>query len=127
METPQELYYTKEHEWAAVDGDTATIGITDWAQGELGDVVFVELPDIGTEVAQDAPFGTIEAVKAVSDLYAPVSGEIVEINASLEDQPELVNQSPYGDGWMVKIKLSDPGELDNLMNAEDYDKMVEGL
>ena len=126
METPKGLYYTKEHEWAAIEGDIATVGITDWAQGELGDVVFVELPEIGTEVEQNVPFGTIEAVKAVSDLYAPLSGEVVEINTSLEDQPELVNQSPYSDGWMVKIRMSDESQLKNLMSADEYVKMVEG-
>jgi len=104
MHTPQKLYYTKEHEWASVEGYIATVGITDYAQGELGDVVFVELPEIGAEVEQDLPFGTIEAVKAVADLFAPVSGEIVAVNSALQEQPELVNQSPYKDGWMVKIK-----------------------
>ena len=126
MDIPKDLYYTKEHEWASIEGDTATIGITDYAQGELGDVVFVELPDSGTEVEMDSPFGTIEAVKAVSDMYAPLSGEIVDVNRDLEDQPELVNQSPYGDGWMVKIRLSDKSELDKLLSAEEYEKLIEG-
>ena len=126
MEVPKNLYYTKEHEWIEVDNEIATIGITDYAQGELGDVVFVELPEIGDSIEVDTPFGTIEAVKAVADLYAPVSGEIVETNDNLEDSPELVNQSPYGDGWMVKIKMSDPSELDELMNDADYTKLLEG-
>ncbi|MBC8277241.1 MAG: glycine cleavage system protein GcvH [FCB group bacterium] len=126
MDTPKNLYYTNEHEWIEIHDDIATVGITDYAQGELGDVVFVELPEIGDTVELGTPFGTIEAVKAVADLYAPVSGEIVETNENLEDSPELVNQSPYIDGWMVKIKMSDPAELDTLMNDADYNKLLKG-
>ena len=127
METPQGLYYTKDHEWAKLDGDVATIGITEYAQGELGDVVFVELPAIGKKVEMGGAFGTIEAVKAVADLYAPLSGSIVAVNSALENSPELVNQSPYGDGWMVKIKISNKSEIDKLMNADQYAKMLEGI
>jgi len=126
MDTPKNLYYTNEHEWIEIHNDIATVGVTDYAQGELGDVVFVELPEIGDSFEVGAPFGTIEAVKAVADLYAPVSGEIVEMNENLEDSPELVNQSPYIDGWMVKIKMSDPAELDTLMNDADYNKLLKG-
>ncbi len=125
MDFPKDLKYSKEHEWVKVDGDTATIGITDYAQGELGDVVFVELPDSGEEFKQMDAFGTIEAVKAVSELYTPVSGEIVEINEKLEDEAGLVNQDCYGDGWMIKIKLSNPSELDDLMDADKYKELVE--
>jgi len=126
MDIPKNLYYTNEHEWIEIHNDIATVGVTDYAQGELGDVVFVELPEIGDTVEAGAPFGTIEAVKAVADLYAPVSGEIMETNDNLEDSPELVNQSPYIDGWMVKIKMSDPAELDKLMNDAEYNKLLEG-
>jgi len=127
METPQGLYYTKDHEWAKLEGDVATVGVTDYAQGELGDVVFIELPAIGKKVEMGGAFGTIEAVKAVADLYAPLSGAIVGVNNALENSPELVNQSPYGDGWMVKIKISNKSEIDQLMNAEQYAKMLEGI
>lgn len=125
MKIPDNLKYTKEHEWLKADGDTVTVGITDYAQGELGDVVFVELPAEGTEVKAMDTFGTIEAVKAVSDLYAPVSGKIVEKNKTLDDDPMTVNRDPYGDGWMVRIEISDKSELDNLLSAEDYKKQVE--
>ncbi|MBD3219193.1 MAG: glycine cleavage system protein GcvH [candidate division Zixibacteria bacterium] len=125
MDFPKDLKYSKEHEWVKVDGDTATIGITDYAQGELGDVVFVELPDSGEEFKQMDAFGTIEAVKAVSELYTPVSGEIVEINEKLEDEAGLVNQDCYGDGWMIKMKLSNTSELDDLMDADKYKELVE--
>lgn len=126
MEIPKELLYTEEHEWVLVDdiNNTATIGITDYAQGELGDIVFVELPDVNEEVKQMDPFGTIEAVKAVSDLFSPVSGVIVEVNTLLQDQPELINQDPYDKGWMIKVQLSDPGELKALMSPEDYKKHI---
>ncbi|MBN1999483.1 glycine cleavage system protein GcvH [candidate division KSB1 bacterium] len=120
MKVPEELFYTEEHEWISVDENIATIGITDYAQGELGDVVFVELPKPGTQVMQMEPFGTIEAVKAVSDLFAPVSGEIIEINEVLDHNPETVNQEPYGAGWMIKIKMSDPNELNSLLKADAY-------
>lgn len=125
MKFPEELKYTKEHEWIRSNDDgTATVGITDFAQSELGDIVFVELEPEGTEFDQDEVFGTVEAVKTVSELFSPVSGEIVEINSELEDDPELVNTDPYGQGWMVKIKLSDPSELDKLLTQEEYQKIV---
>ncbi len=120
MKVPSDLLYTEEHEWVAVDGDEATIGITDYAQGELGDVVFVELPEVGTPVTQNDSFGTIEAVKAVSDLFAAVSGAITGVNPLLADAPEIVNKDPYGDGWMIKVKMTDPGELKSLMDAAAY-------
>jgi glycine cleavage system H protein len=125
MEIPEELLYTSEHEWVAIDGDTATVGITDYAQGELGDIVFVELPKVGESAKQMEPFGTIEAVKAVSDLYAPLSGEVVEINNLLQDQPDLINTDPYGEGWMIKIKITDQSEVPGLLSAEDYRAQVE--
>jgi glycine cleavage system H protein len=125
MDFPDDLYYTEEHEWLRVgDDNTATIGITDFAQGELGDIVFVEIDPEGTEVDQDGVFGTVEAVKTVSELYMPVSGIIVEANVELEGAPELVNQDPYGDGWMVKIEMTDPDELDGLMRADAYEELV---
>lgn len=124
MNVPENLKYTKDHEWAKIEGDVATIGITDYAQGELGDVVFVELPEVGSALNAGDTFGTIEAVKAVADLYAPLSGEVVEINPELESTPEKVNQDPYGDGWMIKIKLSNPGEVDALMDAEKYKELI---
>lgn len=125
MKLPEELKYTEEHEWIRDNGDgTITVGITDFAQGELGDIVFVELEPEGSEFDKDEILGTVEAVKTVSELFSPVSGEIVEVNESLEDDPELVNTDPYGKGWMVKIKLSDASELDSLMTAEAYKDMV---
>jgi glycine cleavage system H protein len=125
METPEDLLYTEEHEWVYVDGDVAIVGITDYAQGELGDVIFVELPEIGAQVQQLEPFGSIEAVKTVSDVFAPVSGEIVEVNSELEANPQLINQDPYGEGWIVKIKMSDPKEVESLLSAEEYQNMIE--
>lgn len=125
MSIPADLKYTREHEWIKDNGDgTVTVGITDFAQGELGDIVFVELEPEGTEFSQDDTFGTVEAVKTVSDLYAPVDGEIVEINEALEDEPELVNDDPYNDGWMVKIKLSDKSQLEDLLTAEEYEEVI---
>ncbi|MFH1891419.1 MAG: glycine cleavage system protein GcvH [Candidatus Zixiibacteriota bacterium] len=124
METPSDLKYSKDHEWVRVEDDMLIIGITAYAQGELGDVVFVELPEIGKHLEQGDAFGTIEAVKAVSDLYSPVSGEVVEINELLESDPALVNQSPFEDGWMVKVAASDMSELDDLMDANSYKEMV---
>ncbi len=124
MNIPSGLKYTKDHEWAKKDGDIVTVGITDYAQGELGDVVFVELPDVGDEVSQDETFGTIEAVKAVADLFSPLTGEVAEINESLGDQPDIVNSDPYGDGWMVKIKITDESEWDGLMSDEDYKGLI---
>lgn len=125
MNFPDDLKYTREHEWVRDNGDgTVTVGITDFAQSELGDIVFVELEPEGEEFDQDDVFGTVEAVKTVSELYAPISGEILETNESLEDDPELVNNDPYGDGWMVKIKVSDPSELDGLLSVDDYKEVV---
>ncbi len=124
MQFPENLKYTKEHEWVRVEGDIAFIGITDFAQGELGDIVFVEINTVGQAMGQDEVFGTVEAVKTVSDLYLPVSGEIVEVNAGLEGNPEAVNTDPYGDGWMVKVKMSNPGEVDGLMDAAAYAAMI---
>ena len=125
MDIPSDLKYTKEHEWLRIDGNTATVGITDYAQGELGDVVFVELPAAGTEVELMKPFGTIEAVKAVSDIFSPVTGKIVEINELLENDPMVVNRDPYGDGWMVKVEMTDTGELGQLLSADDYLKLIQ--
>ena len=124
MNIPNDLKYTEEHEWVAVDGDIATIGITDYAQGELGDLVFVELPEVGTDVEQSSAFGTVEAVKAVSDLFAPISGSVTEINETLADDPEVVNKDPYGDGWMIKVKISDSSQLDDLLDAEAYKELI---
>jgi glycine cleavage system H protein len=121
---PAELRYTKEHEWAKLDGDRARVGITAFAQEQLGDVVFVELPKVGATISAMKTFGVVESVKAVSDLFAPLSGEVVEINAELPKKPELVNADPYGKGWMIVIKLSDPKEWDALMAAGDYEKLI---
>ncbi|OHB29915.1 MAG: glycine cleavage system protein H [Desulfuromonadaceae bacterium GWC2_58_13] len=125
MEFPEELKYTEEHEWVLIEDGVATVGITDFAQDALGDVVFVELPEVGTVLEAGKSFGVVESVKAVSDVYAPVSGEVIEINEELPDTPELVNTSPYEDGWMVKIKLADNVELDDLMDADAYQEFVE--
>ena len=126
MHFPGELYYTEEHEWVAFDPKqgVATVGITDYAQGELGDIVFVELPQVGARVEAKESFGTIEAVKAVSELYAPVSGEVVEVNRALESDPQLVNSDPYGGGWMIKIRLENADQLKSLLSAADYEKRV---
>jgi glycine cleavage system H protein len=124
MNLPEDLKYTKDHEWIKIDGTTGTVGITDHAQGELGDVVFVELPAAGKAVKSGESFGTIEAVKAVSDLYAPVTGAITETNAALNATPELVNKDPYGAGWMVKIKLSNPDEVKGLLDAKGYQELI---
>jgi len=125
MSYPEDLKYTKEHEWIRDNGDgTATIGVTDFAQSELGDIVFVELEPEGFEFDQDEVFGTVEAVKTVSELFAPVAGEITEINEELEMEPELVNDDPYGDGWMVKISMAAPSQLDDLMSADEYKEIV---
>ncbi|WP_026914144.1 glycine cleavage system protein GcvH [Christiangramia portivictoriae] len=124
MNIPQELKYTKDHEWVKIEGDTATIGVTDFAQGELGDIVYVEVETLDETLEKEEVFGTVEAVKTVSDLYMPVSGEIIEFNDSLEDEPEKVNNDPYGDGWMIKIKLSDPSEVEGLLSAEEYQEVV---
>jgi glycine cleavage system H protein len=125
MSHPEDLKYTKEHEWIRDEGDdTAIIGVTDFAQSELGDIVFVELEPEGTEFEKDEVFGTVEAVKTVSELFAPVDGEILGINEALEAEPELVNDDPYGEGWMVRIALSDAAQLDDLMSADEYDDIV---
>jgi glycine cleavage system H protein len=123
---PDDLRYSKEHEWVRADGAQATIGITSFAADELGDIVFVELPEVGAQLSQYGTFGVIESVKAVSDLYAPISGEVVEVNESLRDQPELVNNDPFGEGWIAKVQLSDPGELDGLMDAAAYGESTAG-
>lgn len=120
MNVPENLKYTKDHEWVKVEGDIATIGITDFAQGELGDIVYVEVETEGDELEQEDTFGTVEAVKTVSDLFMPVSGEVIEFNESLESEPEKVNEDPYGEGWMIKIKLSNPSEVEALMDAAAY-------
>ena len=121
---PSDLRYTKDHEWVRVDGDEATVGITDYATNQLGDIVFVELPDAGRNLSQFATFGVVESVKAVSDLFAPVSGEVSETNDALTAAPELVNSDPYGDGWMLKLRLADPAEIDGLLDAAAYDALV---
>ena len=119
---PEELLFSEEHEWVAYDEESgvATVGITDYAQGELGDIVFLELPDVGLTTKRKISCGTIEAVKAVAELYAPLTGEIVEVNHELDDHPEIVNQDPYGEGWMIKIRLADPGEVEGLMDSSEY-------
>jgi glycine cleavage system H protein len=119
-----DLLYSEKHEWVRVEGDTATVGISDYARTQLGDIVYVELPATGAKVSRMSPFGTIEAVKAVSDLYAPLSGEVVEVNEGIAGDPALVKNSPYGDGWMIKIKMDDPGELDTLLKPEKYKELI---
>lgn len=126
MNIPSELKYTKDHEWVKIDGDVATVGITDFAQGELGDIVYVEVETLDETLNKDEVFGTVEAVKTVSDLFLPLSGEIIEFNESLEDEPEKVNTDPYGDGWMIKIKLSNASEVDDLMSDADYKELIVG-
>ena len=120
MNIPANLKYTKEHEWIRVEGDVAYVGITDYAQGELGEIVFVDVDSVGETIEQGAVFGSVEAVKTVSDLNMPATGEVLEFNETLNDQPELVNNDPYGEGWMVKITVNNPAELDNLLDAEGY-------
>ncbi|WNF22430.1 glycine cleavage system protein GcvH [Mesobacillus jeotgali] len=124
MSIPNELRYSKEHEWVKVEGEKVRIGITDFAQSELGDIVFVELPEVGDEISLDQPFGSVESVKTVSELYAPVSGKVVEINEELNDSPEFVNESPYEKAWMITVELSDNSEVENLMTAEQYEEMI---
>jgi glycine cleavage system H protein len=124
MTVPGDLLYTKEHEWVRVQGDVAIVGITDYAQGELGDVVFVELPEVGAPLSQNDSFGTIEAVKAVSDLFAPASGEVTKVNPLLADAPETVNKDPYGDGWMIQVRMSNIADLDVLMKADAYKALI---
>ena len=125
MEFPKGLRYSREHEWVLVEEDAATIGVTDYAQEQLGDVVFVELPELDTQLTEDEPFSVVESVKAVSDIYAPVSGRVTEVNTELTNSPETVNEDPYGDAWLVQIEISDPEELDSLMTAEDYEQFIE--
>jgi glycine cleavage system H protein len=124
MNFPAELKYTKDHEWIRVEGNEATIGITDFAQRELGDIVYVDIDKVGQTVAKEAVFGTVEAVKTVSDLYMPMNGEVLEINPKLDGNPELVNSDPYGDGWMIRISLSNASEIDGLLSADAYKAIV---
>lgn len=126
MNIPSELKYTKDHEWIKVEGEVATVGITDFAQGELGDIVYVEVETVDETLEKEEVFGTVEAVKTVSDLFLPVSGEIIEFNESLEEEPEKVNEDPYGAGWMVRIRMSDPSELEELLDADAYRELVGG-
>jgi glycine cleavage system H protein len=121
---PKELKYSEEHEWVKVEGEKVRIGITDFAQSELGDIVFVELPEVGDEIEADEPFGSVESVKTVSELYAPVSGKVVEVNEDLDDSPEFVNESPYEKAWMIVVEPSDSSEVDKLMTAEKYEEMI---
>jgi glycine cleavage system H protein len=125
MNVPANLLFTKDHEWIKIEGSEALIGITDYAQTELGEIVFVELPGVGDSIAVESTFGTVEAVKAVSDLFMPVSGEVLDINPLLEDKPELINEDPYGEGWMIRIKLNNPAEVDNLLSPEAYTKLIQ--
>ena len=127
MEFPQDLRYTEEHEWVRREDDEVVFGITDFAQDQLGDIVYVELPEVGATLTQGEPFGSVEAVKALEYLYSPVSGEVIAVNEGLNDDPAVVNSSPYGDGWMVRARVSDPGELENLLDAAGYQKLVAGL
>lgn len=124
MNIPAELKYTKDHEWIKIDGDVITVGITEFAQGELGDIVYVEVETVDETLDAEEIFGTVEAVKTVSDLFLPVSGEIIEFNEALEDAPETVNSDPYGDGWMIKVKCSDVSELESLLSADDYKAII---
>jgi glycine cleavage system H protein len=124
MEAPPGLRYSKEHEWVAAEETVATIGITDHAQEQLGEIVYIELPSIGEKVSKDDPFGVVESVKAVSDVYAPVSGTVLEVNEDLAESPEVVNEDPYGDGWLIKVRVSDPADLDDLMDNEEYAQMI---
>ena len=124
MNTPSNLKYTKDHEWVKIEGDTLTVGITDFAQGELGDIVYVEVDSLDESLDEEVVFGTVEAVKTVSDLFMPVAGEIIEFNESLEEEPEKVNEDPYGEGWMIKIKVTDSTDLDSLLSADDYNSLI---
>ena len=125
MNLPENLKYTQDHEWVRVEGDVAVVGVTDFAQGELGDVVFVEIETEGENLDKGETFGTVEAVKTVSDLFMPVGGEVIEVNEGLADEPEVVNKDPYGEGWMIKIKMADAGELEELLSPEAYKEMIE--
>ena len=124
MNTPSDLKYTKDHEWVKIEGDILIVGITDFAQGELGDIVYVEVDSLDEALDSEAVFGTVEAVKTVSDLFMPVAGEIIEFNEVLEEEPEKVNNDPYGDGWMIKIKVTDSTDLDSLLSADDYNSLI---
>ncbi len=124
MNFPADLKYTKDHEWVKINGDEATVGITDFAQRELGDIVYVDVNTVGETVEKEAVFGTVEAVKTVSDLFMPLSGEVLEVNKDIDSAPESVNSDPYGKGWMIKIKLSNPSELDGLLSVDDYKKLI---
>ena len=124
MNTPSDLKYTKDHEWVKIEGDILTVGITDFAQGELGDIVYVEVDSLDESLEVEAVFGTVEAVKTVSDLFMPVAGELIEFNERLEEEPEKVNDDPYGDGWMIKIKVTDSTDLDSLLSADDYKSLI---
>jgi glycine cleavage system H protein len=126
MNIPENLLFTQDHEWIAFEDGLATVGISEYAQGELGDVVFVEIETLGETLGKGDIFGTVEAVKTVSDLFMPVSGEVVEVNSELADKPELINKDPFGSGWMIRIKLTDPGELSSLLTPDNYRKMIEG-
>ena len=124
MNIPEELRYTEEHEWVKLDGNIATIGITDFAQSELGDIVYLEIDTLDSEINSNDVFGTVEAVKTVSDLFMPVNGKVVDVNSSLEDNPEAVNDDPYGEGWIIKIEVSNPSDIDALMNSEEYKNLI---
>jgi glycine cleavage system H protein len=124
MEFPEGLQYSREHEWVLVEENIATVGITDYAQTELGDIVYIELPKVGDSVTKDDPFGSVESVKAVSDIYAPVSGTVVEVNEDLAESPEMINEDPYGDSWMIKIEMSDPEDLEDLLSPQEYAEYV---
>ncbi len=124
MNVPAELKYTKEHEWIRVEGDVAFVGITEYAQSELGEIIYIEVETVGENIASGEVFGTVEAVKTVSELFMPVDGEVLELNSALEDAPELVNNDPYGEGWMVKVALSDPSQIENLLSASEYEALI---
>ena len=124
MNFPDNLKYTKEHEWIRVEGETGIVGVTDFAQGELGDIVYVDINTVGESIAKDAVYGTVEAVKTVSDLFMPVDGEVLEVNGALQDKPDAVNSDPYGEGWMIKIKITNKSQLDELMSADAYKQMI---
>ncbi|NOS84678.1 MAG: glycine cleavage system protein GcvH [Ignavibacteria bacterium] len=126
MNIPEGLKYTKEHEWVKVEGNTGTVGVTDYAQGELGDIIYIDVTTVGNDVAMGDTFGTIEAVKTVSDMYAPVSGKIAEFNSAVNDNPASINQDPYGAGWLVKIEMSNMGDLDSLLSPEEYKNLIGG-
>ncbi len=124
---PENFFYTKDHEWIKIEGDEAVIGITDFAQKQLGDVVFVELPDVGAELGFHQSLGVVESVKAVSDIYSPISGEVMGVNESLNDSPELINEDPHGEGWIIRLKIKDASEQEKLMSVDEYEKFLEGL